>query len=80
MALTRCYRDGELIDEGFPVEKVSDHLAEEDTVVWFDLCEPSEEDLARDQRGARPAPARRGGRHPPDTSVRSSTTTRRTCS
>ena len=45
MALTRCYRNGELIDEGFPVEKVSDHLDEPDTVVWFDLCEPSEEDL-----------------------------------
>jgi magnesium transporter len=45
MALTRCYHNGDLIDEGFPVEKVSDHLAEEDTVVWFDLCEPSEEDL-----------------------------------
>ncbi|HZD99764.1 MAG TPA: magnesium transporter CorA family protein, partial [Micromonosporaceae bacterium] len=46
MALTRCYRNGDLIDEGFPVEKVSDHLAEDDTVVWFDLCEPSEQDLA----------------------------------
>jgi magnesium transporter len=46
MALTRCYRNGDLIDEGFPVEKVSDHLDEQDTVVWFDLCEPSEQDLA----------------------------------
>jgi magnesium transporter len=46
MVLTRCYRDGDLIDEGFPVEKVSDHLDEQDTVVWFDMCEPSEEDLA----------------------------------
>ena len=25
---------------------MSDHLAEESTVVWFDLCEPTEEDLA----------------------------------
>lgn len=46
MALTRCYRDGDLIDEGFPVEKVSDHLAEQDTVVWFDPCEPTEDDLS----------------------------------
>ena len=45
MGLTRCYRDGLLTDEGFPIEKVSDHLAENDTVVWFDLCEPTEEDL-----------------------------------
>jgi magnesium transporter len=46
MAFTRCYRDGDLIDEGFPVEEVSDHLAEKDTVVWFDLCKPGAEDLA----------------------------------
>jgi magnesium transporter len=45
MGLTRCYRDGKLIDEGFPVAQVSDHLAEEDTVVWFDLCQPTETDL-----------------------------------
>jgi magnesium transporter len=25
---------------------VSDHLAEQDTVVWFDLCEPTEDDLS----------------------------------
>ena len=46
MVLTRCYRDGRLIDQGFPVEKVSDHLDEQDTVVWFDMCEPSAQDLA----------------------------------
>src|ERR1700754_2369761 len=46
MGLTRCYRDGKLIDEGFPVARVSDHLAEEDTVVWSDLCQPTEADLS----------------------------------
>jgi magnesium transporter len=46
MALTRCYRDGKLTAEGFPVAEISDHLAEEGTVVWFDLCEPTEDDLA----------------------------------
>jgi magnesium transporter len=46
MGLTRCYRDGRVIDEGFPVAEVSDHLAEPDTIVWFDLCEPTEDDLA----------------------------------
>ena len=40
------YRNGTLADEGFPVAKVSDYLAEEDAVIWFDLCEPSAADLA----------------------------------
>ena len=46
MSLTRCYRAGRLEAEGFPVTQVSDYLAEPDTTVWFDLCEPTVEDLA----------------------------------
>ncbi len=46
MARTRLYRRGVLAGEGFPVSKVSDYLAEPDGVIWFDLCEPSAEDLA----------------------------------
>ncbi len=46
MPRTRLYRNGTLADEGFPVAKVSDYLAEEDAVIWFDLCEPSAADLA----------------------------------
>ena len=46
MGLTRCYRDGRLIDEDFPVAQVSDYLEQDDTVVWFDLLQPTEEDLA----------------------------------
>ncbi|WP_328450201.1 MULTISPECIES: magnesium transporter CorA family protein [unclassified Amycolatopsis] len=46
MTMTRAYRGGELKEEGFPVERVSDFLADEDTTVWVDLCEPSEADLA----------------------------------
>jgi len=42
---TRVYRKGELEDEGFPVARVSDFLADEDTVVWVDLCGPSVEQL-----------------------------------
>jgi len=42
---TRVYRKGELEDEGFPVSRVSDFLADEDTVVWVDLCGPSVEQL-----------------------------------
>jgi magnesium transporter len=41
---TRCYREGVLVDEGFPVEKVSDHLGD-GGLVWVDLCSPAPEDL-----------------------------------
>src|ERR1700759_915369 len=46
MSLTRCYRGGRLEAEGFPVAQVSDYLAEPDTTVWFDMCEPTVADLA----------------------------------
>ena len=46
MTRTRVYRDGVLHKEDFPVEDVSDFLAEPDTVVWVDLRAPSEADLA----------------------------------
>ncbi len=44
-AHTRAYRDGKLIEEGFDVARVSDHLDVEGTVVWLDLLLPSESDL-----------------------------------
>lgn len=44
---TRCYRDGVVIDEGFSLADVSEHLEAADTVVWVDLCRPDLEDLAR---------------------------------
>jgi magnesium transporter len=43
--LTRAYRKGALVAEGFPVAEVSDHLDEPDTVVWVDLCGPSQEQV-----------------------------------
>ena len=46
MARTRLYRDGELKAEGFPVADVSDHLEDPANVVWIDVCEPDEADLA----------------------------------
>jgi magnesium transporter len=46
MYRTRLYRKGVLEAEGFPVADVSDHLADPSAVVWFDLCEPTAEDLA----------------------------------
>ena len=45
-AHTRAYRDGALAEEGFPVEQISDLLAEPDTVVWLDLAQPTHADLA----------------------------------
>jgi len=38
MARTRCYRDGALADEDFPLERVSDHLEEPGALVWVDLA------------------------------------------
>jgi magnesium transporter len=56
MALTRLYRHGALVDEGFPISKCSDYLADPDAVVWFDLCEPAAADLAAisDELGLHP--------------------------
>ena len=42
---TRVYAKGVLQAEGFEVARVSDFLAESDTVVWVDLCGPSLEQL-----------------------------------
>ena len=42
---TRVYRKGVLEAEDFELAKVSDYLAETDTVVWVDFCAPSEEQL-----------------------------------
>jgi len=45
MSRTRCYRDGVLTDEDFPIARISEHLAEASSVVWVDLCAPNLEDL-----------------------------------
>jgi magnesium transporter len=42
---TRAYRHGVLVEEGFDVAAVSDHLAEPDVIVWVDLCAPDKEAL-----------------------------------
>ena len=44
-AATRVYRKGALEAEGFPVADVSEYLSEEDTIVWVDLCGPSQQQL-----------------------------------
>lgn len=45
MVRTRCYRDGKLLREGFPIGEVSNHLADPANVLWFDLCRPDTKDL-----------------------------------
>jgi magnesium transporter len=45
-ARTRLYRNGRLVDEGFPAAQLGAHLAEDpDAVVWLDLQNPEAEDL-----------------------------------
>jgi magnesium transporter len=44
---TRLYRAGELLEEGFPAEDLSERLAaDKDAVVWLDLYDPTQADLA----------------------------------
>jgi hypothetical protein len=46
MRHTRLYRDGVLEAKDFPAAQISDYLQEPGTVVWLDLCEPDQADLA----------------------------------
>ncbi|MCU1441799.1 MAG: magnesium transporter, partial [Rhodoglobus sp.] len=45
MAQTRCYRAGDLVDEGFPLDDVDKRLAKDRTVVWVDLLRPGPDEL-----------------------------------
>jgi magnesium transporter len=53
MARTRLYRNGILEAEGFTFAEVSDRLADDKAVVWFDLVAPdqTELDAVRDELG-----------------------------
>jgi magnesium transporter len=53
MARTRLYRNGVLEAENFPVAEISDHLGDDQTVVWLDLCQPTQADFdaIRDEFG-----------------------------
>ncbi len=46
MPRTRLYRNGVLEAEGFPIAEISDHLTDPAATAWFDLCQPTEQDLA----------------------------------
>ncbi len=43
---TRAYRGGDIVAEDFPLQAVSDYLAQDDLVVWVDFCGPTAADLA----------------------------------
>jgi magnesium transporter len=44
--MTRVYRSGNLVAEGFPVADISDYLDKDDgSVIWLDLLDPDDEDL-----------------------------------
>jgi magnesium transporter len=45
-AHTRLYQGGRLLEEGFDVARVSDHLEDPTKVLWLDLLMPSEQDMA----------------------------------
>ncbi len=46
VARTRLYQDGVLVQEDFPVDDISEHLATPGAVVWVDLFAPGIDDLA----------------------------------
>jgi magnesium transporter len=46
MPRTRLYRNGVLEAEGFPVADTSEYIADPSATVWFDLCKPTDADLA----------------------------------
>ena len=46
-AHTRVYRNGVMECEGFDIAKVSEYLAEDDTMVWIDMCAPSKDELLK---------------------------------
>jgi magnesium transporter len=46
MIRTRLYRNGTCTSEDFDPAAISDHLQETDTVVWMDVCQPTEEEFA----------------------------------
>lgn len=45
MVVTRAWRNGEAAERDFPVERVSDLLAEDDTFVWVDHVDPTPAEL-----------------------------------
>jgi magnesium transporter len=55
-ARTRLYRNGQLAEQGFAIEQISEHLTDPGTIVWLDLRDPGRDDLAvlQDEFGLHP--------------------------
>ncbi|MFC1431049.1 magnesium transporter CorA family protein [Streptacidiphilus sp. N1-3] len=45
MARTRLYRSGNLEQENFPAQDISDYVCDPTCTVWLDLCDPTPEDF-----------------------------------
>ena len=60
---TRRWQDGAVVDEDFPLDDVSEHLARDGSLVWVDLCEPDHTELLALARELEPRSTRGGGRH-----------------
>ncbi|WP_285742804.1 magnesium transporter CorA family protein [Lentzea sp. NBRC 105346] len=45
MARSRLYRNGELVEEDFPLERVASLSRAPENVVWYDLCQPSDDEI-----------------------------------
>ncbi len=45
MTITRCYRQGAIVDEGFALDQLDEHLVDHGALVWVDLCRPTLEQL-----------------------------------
>ena len=45
-----------MVEQGFPVDQISDHLVDGDTTVWLDLRDPDHDDLLvlQDEFGLHP--------------------------
>jgi magnesium transporter len=42
---TRLWRDGQVVEEEFPLTQVSEHLEADGALIWVDLCGPDDADL-----------------------------------
>src|SRR5918999_1345675 len=51
---TRLWRNGRLDKQDFPATEISDYLAQDDTVVWLDLCAPTDLSIISDELGLDP--------------------------
>lgn len=44
---TRLWRDGQVVEEDFPLSQVSEHLDADGSLIWVDLCDPDRAELGQ---------------------------------